>query len=370
MLQSVDVSGVVCHVDGVQRQFLVSTSLVPTSFPAGGVLAEPGPASGEMNHAAQVGQNAELKDMYQTMGFEALRQSSAFEGSPVPMLQFLVQNRARVRQIQQGDMLQTIAGSGEGIVIIVEGNANKTDTHGSTVASLGPRAIVGEETLFGQKTQHNCQATTPIVALVLTRIDIDLALEKFPGEGQLHQHLNRQSMGNGPAGASRSGMNRRDFVKAVPLFQGMPPRMIEDLQVRLKSDFFPANTWIVTEGEIGDAMYFIAEGGCDVVSMATNSVLSSLRTGDFFGEMACLFNETRISSVRTKVPTSVFRLAASDLAASLDQFPQFREVVLMIGQQRRNKTITGGVTAGSQVYKALYRLLRGISNGTCALFCD
>ena len=59
-----------------------------------------------MNHAAQVGQNAELKDMYQTMGFEALRQSSAFEGSPVPMMQFLVQNRARVRQINQGDIVR------------------------------------------------------------------------------------------------------------------------------------------------------------------------------------------------------------------------------------------------------------------------
>jgi CRP-like cAMP-binding protein len=267
-----------------------------------------------MNIGSQVAQDARLKEGFVRLGIEALRADHAFEGSPLKMLTYLVQQRARVKSIPQGTMLQTVAGGGAGVIILVEGQAEKTNQMGQTAQMLGPRSVVGTETLFGQRPQYNCAATTAVVALHITKDDIDGALQQFPSNSQLATYLSRSrnaahDQGNGP----RKGMNRRDFIKSVPLFHSMPPRMIEDLQVRLKTDFFPADTWIVTEGEVGDSMYFIVDGSCELSSMKTGQVLATLHTGEFFGEMAAIFNEVRTSSARTTQPTSVFRLSAIDL---------------------------------------------------------
>ena len=306
--------------------------------------------------AAYIAQNAELREMYLQIGMEAMRASAMFEGSPPAMLELLVKQRSRVAQLQPGEMLQTMASSGEGIVIILDGHAQRVDASGQVLGSVGARTIVGEETLLGQRASCNCRAVAAVVALVVTGRDVHEAVEQFPGaSSRLHQHYQQQrgeqSAGNG---APRRGMNKRDFIKAVPLFQSMPPRMVEDLQVRLTSAFFPQGAWIVTEGEVGDSMYFIAEGAVEMISTKTNAVIASLRTGEFFGEVAVLFRETRLASVRAKQPTSAFRLAATDLHAILEQYPAIKTAIIMQGEQRKGQMITGSSTPGSQVYRALY----------------
>eukprot|EP01043_Picozoa_sp_COSAG02_P053000 COSAG02_NODE_5797_length_4029_cov_3.424682_2_plen_82_part_01 len=77
--------------------------------------------------AANITQNAELREMYLQIGMEAIRASAMFEGSPPAMLELIVKQRSRVAQLQPGEMLQTMASSGEGIVIILDGNAQRLD---------------------------------------------------------------------------------------------------------------------------------------------------------------------------------------------------------------------------------------------------
>eukprot|EP01046_Picozoa_sp_COSAG06_P061706 COSAG06_NODE_13641_length_1236_cov_1.388742_1_plen_327_part_01 len=308
--------------------------------------------------AATVAQDAELRDAYLQIGLEALRSSATFEGAPGAMLELIVKQRSRIAQLQPGEMLQTMAGSGEGMVIVVDGHAQRVDASGQILGVVGARSVVGEETLTGQRPSSNCRAVSAVTALVVTGKDVHEAVEQFPGaSSRLHQYMQQQrghEAGGAGNGAPRQGMNKRDFIKAVPLFQSMPPRMVEDLQIRLTSDFFPQGAWIVTEGELGDSMYFIAEGSVELISTKTNTVIATLRSGEFFGEVAVLFREMRNASVRSKQPTSAFRLAATDLHACLEQYPEIKAAIMMQGEQRRAQMITGSSTPGGQVYVAVY----------------
>jgi CRP-like cAMP-binding protein len=191
---------------------------------------------------------------------------------------------------------------------------------GQPDGNLGPRSVLGEETLFDSRPAVEAKATTHLRTLILTKADVQAALLKFPGGSILHQHQARKPTEERSGGKK---MNRREFVKSVKLFQGMPTRLIEDLQTRLKSEFFPTDTWIVTEGEIGDSMYFIADGSCEEVS-STGSAGRAMLSGEYFGDIAALFRERRHISVRTKKPTSCFRLSHEDLTNALQQFPQVR----------------------------------------------
>lgn len=306
--------------------------------------------------AASITQNAEMRELYLSIGMEAMRGSALFEGSPPAMLELLVKQRSRVAQVKPGEMLQSMASSGEGIVIILDGHAQRVDASGQVLGGAGARTIVGEETLTGQRASCNCRAVSAVIALVVTGRDVHEAVDQFPGaSSRLHQHFEQTRGGQATGdGRPRKGMNKRDFIKAVPLFQSMPPRMVEDLQIRLTSDFFPQGAWIVTEGELGDSMFFIAEGAVEMVSTKTNAVIATLRTGEFFGEVAVLFREARAASVRAKQPTSAFRLAATDLHACLEQYPDIKVAVMMQGEQRKAQMVTGSSTPGGQVYRALY----------------
>lgn len=190
----------------------------------------------------------EVKAAYQDIGLEALRQLSAFEGAPPDMLRFLVTNRARVRSIGAGETLQARGGHGEGLLIIVDGSAKD-----STTGHLGPRSVLGEETLFGRRPVADVQASSDITALIISKDDVEAALSKFPGgyrriahplgpprlfsssltrshcagaSSRLHQHHARHNTDASDRGATggTKGMNKREFIKSVKMFQSMPNR--------------------------------------------------------------------------------------------------------------------------------------------------
>ena len=49
----------------------------------------------------------------------------------------------------------------------------------------------------------------------------------------------------------------------------------------------------MTEGEIGDSMYFVVDGAVEEIVMKTNTSQRTLVSGDTFGDIACLFDERR-----------------------------------------------------------------------------
>ena len=85
-------------------------------------------------------------------------------------------------------------------------------------------------------------------------------------------------------GAARG---RLDFLKKVPLLQGLDSGTLQRVADALKRVEFAAGSKIVTEGEPGDDFYLIEDGEvkCTKRAGAEEQHLLTLKRGDYFGEM-------------------------------------------------------------------------------------
>src|SRR5688572_31734079 len=75
------------------------------------------------------------------------------------------------------------------------------------------------------------------------------------------------------------------MVASVPLFSALDASEVAEISRLLYARFVPAGGVIVSSGQAGGAMYFIASGEASV-RVAPGRV--ELHKGDFFGEMALL----------------------------------------------------------------------------------
>lgn len=88
---------------------------------------------------------------------------------------------------------------------------------------------------------------------------------------------------------------------------------------------FPAQHTIFKEGDAGDGIYVVAEGQVQisaVVGQGERRVLSRVRPGEFFGEMAVLDNEPRSATVTTEQPTEVIFIPREKLLKTLETSPR------------------------------------------------
>lgn len=140
------------------------------------------------------------------------------------------------------------------------------------------------------------------------------------------------------ASAFVSEMRRRDFninygmVARVPLFAGLDAIAISELAGMLKARKVPRDATIVSKGEKGESMFFIAHGLVEVVVPERQIML---REGDFFGEMAVLGKTRRTATVIARQPCELLVLDASDLARLIEQNPAVEVALHDVMAQRQ-----------------------------------
>ena len=114
-------------------------------------------------------------------------------------------------------------------------------------------------------------------------------------------------------------------LRAIPLFRTLDLTVLSELVGRFKSRQVPADAVIVREGEPGDELFIICRGKVEVVRNSPSgerSILSFLRDGDFFGEMALLRSEPRNATVRAVAPTLLLVLSRASAKALMKRHPK------------------------------------------------
>ena len=76
--------------------------------------------------------------------------------------------------------------------------------------------------------------------------------------------------------------NCRSLVSSVPFFTNADPNFVSDVVTNLRFEVFQPGDLIITEGTIGDKMYFIQEGVVDIIK-SDGQVLTTLSDGSYFG---------------------------------------------------------------------------------------
>ncbi|ORY39569.1 hypothetical protein BCR33DRAFT_720031, partial [Rhizoclosmatium globosum] len=148
------------------------------------------------------------------------------------------------------------------------------------------------------------------------------------------------------------------------LFTPLPPpsdaedQFFGDLakDIRLRT-FSPGDT-IIQEGDPAKCVFFIFRGSVEVVSADGELVLSALDAGSYFGEIAVLFETTRVATVRCLSKCLLGVLTSADLHVHLTKYPKMKELVLTEARERyaRSKTVmeNSGKVAPSLGHETLY----------------
>lgn len=143
--------------------------------------------------------------------------------------------------------------------------------------------------------------------------------------------------------------HRRDFVvtwgmvASVPLFGTLAAPLVAEVMSLLYSRSFAEGAHIVRKGEEADAMYFIASG---TATVQADSGPVRLEEGDFFGEMALIFNRPRSHTVTASSKCRLLVLDKADFERLCHREPELRDRIRGVADARlkaaKRKPAAGG----------------------------
>ena len=114
-------------------------------------------------------------------------------------------------------------------------------------------------------------------------------------------------------------------VRQSPLFEGLPPSVIDQLSQQATSITFLADDTVIEQGTRGNALYIIAHGRFTVVRTQENgdeAQLAELTDGDLFGEIGLLHNAIRTATVRALEEGTLLRLTQKTIIELAEHYNQ------------------------------------------------
>ncbi len=103
-----------------------------------------------------------------------------------------------------------------------------------------------------------------------------------------------------------------DTIRNIPLFSALSREDVAKVLGKLEEKSYPSGATVFSQGDKGDAFYFIQSGAVQVVLESAggrSESIAVLGPQDWFGEMALLSGETRSATIVTVKDTTVWRLS-------------------------------------------------------------
>jgi CRP-like cAMP-binding protein len=113
---------------------------------------------------------------------------------------------------------------------------------------------------------------------------------------------------------SRVGVSVKTLTR-LRMFADMPTDQLEPFAREMVEESYRPFTFIVQQGNHGDAMYFVIQGkvGVSMKGVLTESFLVALNIGDTFGEMSLFDPAPRSADVRSETDVVVLKLTVDAL---------------------------------------------------------
>ncbi len=127
---------------------------------------------------------------------------------------------------------------------------------------------------------------------------------------------------------------------------------------------------LIEEGDEGDALYIVRSGSATVSKKVGNSdvVIAYVPAGQFVGEMALLFHQTRSATVRATVPVDAVELDGALFRSLLDEKPKLRAIVDRVAREREEENQRSGNDVVSRKIEFLTSI--GLGEATNAIIID
>ena len=130
----------------------------------------------------------------------------------------------------------------------------------------------------------------------------------------------------------------------VEIVRSLPPQEMEDVLMCVQPLAVRKGETIFKQGESGDALYLIDDGGVNIVSgndsAGRNNILAELGPGQSFGEMALLTGEPRSATAVATLNTSLLKIDKEHFDELIDRSPNLRRAVEELNSQRLVQNVT------------------------------
>ena len=110
--------------------------------------------------------------------------------------------------------------------------------------------------------------------------------------------------------------NKREILAESPLFDNLLPNELSMLAEVFSVRDYEGGQVLFNEGDVGDAMYVIAQGSVEILRKNAKGSLTTIATIDapqFFGEMSLIDKEYRSATVRAKTKATLLELTNENL---------------------------------------------------------
>ncbi|MEE9354026.1 MAG: Crp/Fnr family transcriptional regulator [Methylococcaceae bacterium] len=155
------------------------------------------------------------------------------------------------------------------------------------------------------------------------------------------------------------------ILKNVDLFSGLDKTQLLTLADLTKKRTVPKNTLVISEGDTSSSLFIIKTGSVNV--MLTNEhgkeiILSTLRQGDYFGELSLFDEEPRSANVITAEKCEFLTLNKQDFLPMLEKYPSMAIAAIkyLCHRVRLVTNIAEGL-ALTDVYGRLVKLLNDLA---------
>lgn len=128
-----------------------------------------------------------------------------------------------------------------------------------------------------------------------------------------------------PAPAASGGRSVAERLHAVPLFSHLDGPELDRLAAVVRERHYPKNSVVLFADDPGDALFIVVRGAVKVVLVGEDGrevILSILKDGDFFGEMALIDDRPRSASVIATAASDMLLLRRTDFQQCLEASPK------------------------------------------------
>jgi len=183
---------------------------------------------------------------------------------------------------------------GDSFYVILGGRARvvATSSDGSelTLATLSRGEFFGERALLkDEERSATVRAASDLVVGRLMKTDFVEVIETFPEAKEfLEEYVAHEAMHN--------------FLREFTVLSALTAKEVKAWVENMTQERFGAGEFIFHQGDEPDKFYVIMEGKVDILKEedGEEELITSLREGDFFGELALLTHKKRFAGARAK----------------------------------------------------------------------
>jgi CRP-like cAMP-binding protein len=134
----------------------------------------------------------------------------------------------------------------------------------------------------------------------------------------------------------RTALGERERLQELPIFASMGSRQLDLLAVKLEVREVEAGETLVRQGDPGDTFFIVREGDLEVLVSGSGARRRAnvLKPGDFFGEVALLYNVPRTATVRARSKASVWQLGRQDFRDLVGRYMGLEDDVAKVAASR------------------------------------